>query len=132
LGELARLGVVGVAKGFESPFGRGEGFLRRVVCRLQLSERSVFLVTVIGEVFGFFDEFLRGAVGLVLGELQLLCERIQLELYGCLSNTSKYNKRQTHFGGRLCSAKFSELGLESLLVLPRLLETGAKSLDFLW
>jgi hypothetical protein len=124
---------VGVAKGFESPFGRGEGFLRRVVCRLQLSERSVFLVTVIGEVFGFFDEFLRGAVGLVLGELQLLCERIQLELCACLvSNMLKYDKRQTHFSGRLCSAKFSELGLESLLVLPRLLETRAKSLDFLW
>ncbi len=40
----------------------------------------MLLVTVIGKVFRFFDEFLGGTVRLVFGELQLLCERIQLEL----------------------------------------------------
>ena len=49
---------------------------------------GVLLVTVIGKVLGFFDKFLGGAISLVFGELQLLCERIQLELYACLiSNT---------------------------------------------
>ena len=81
LGELPRLGVVGVAKGFECAFGRGERFLRGVVSGLEMGECSVFLVAVIGKVFGFFDELLGGAVSLVFGELQLLCERIEFELY---------------------------------------------------
>ena len=84
LGELARLGVVSVAKGFECAFGRGERFLRGVVSGLEMGECSVFLVAVIGKIFGFFDELLGGAVSLVFGELQLLCERIEFELYACL------------------------------------------------
>jgi hypothetical protein len=38
------------------------------------------LVAVLGKIFTLFYEFLGGAVGLVPGELQLLGERIQLEL----------------------------------------------------
>jgi hypothetical protein len=45
-----------------------------------MSESGMLLVTVISKVFRSFDEFLGGAVRLVFGELQLLCEGIQLEL----------------------------------------------------
>ena len=40
----------------------------------------MLLVAIIGKIFGFFGEFLRCAVRLVFGKVQLLCERIELEL----------------------------------------------------
>lgn len=51
-----------------------------IVCRLQLRKSGMSLVAVLGKIFTLFYEFLGGAVGLVPGELQLLGERIQLEL----------------------------------------------------
>jgi hypothetical protein len=67
--------------------------LQCVVRRFQLSE-SVLLVTVIGKVFRTLVEFLGGTIRLVLRKLQLLFERMQLELYTYLiSNTLGYDKR---------------------------------------
>ena len=59
--------------------------------RLELSESGVLFEMVIGISF---DEFLGGAVRLVFGEPQLLCERMQLELYAySISNIPEYDKR---------------------------------------
>ena len=51
-----------------------------IVGGLQLRKGGMPLVAVLGKVFRLLYELLGGAVRLVPGELQLLSERIQLEL----------------------------------------------------
>ena len=54
----------------------------RVVGGLELREFRMLSAAVLGELFGLGCKFCSAALGLCLGQFQLLGERLQLELGG--------------------------------------------------
>ena len=67
-------------------FGRRMSLSQRVVSGLEFGEFDMLGAAVLGELLGLCNELGRSALGLGLGQFELLCQRLELELWGVGDN----------------------------------------------
>ena len=68
-------------EGSERGFRSSVGLLQSVVCSLESHEFGMLRPTVLGELFRFRGQLIRGTFSIVLRELKLLLKGLEFELH---------------------------------------------------